>query len=59
MRADPPVLGKAVIGDLLRSNRLLIPIAVSSGRKRTTRTNDPIHFISWNYTSTNPTSETI
>ena len=30
MRADPPVLGDAVIGDLLRTNRLLIPIAVDT-----------------------------
>ena len=29
-RADPPVPGKAVIGDLLRSNRLLIPIAIDA-----------------------------
>jgi hypothetical protein len=29
-RADPPVLGDAVIGDLLRSNRLLIPIAIDA-----------------------------
>jgi len=29
-RADPPVSGKAVIGDLLRSNRLLIPIAMDA-----------------------------
>jgi hypothetical protein len=29
-RADPPVPGKAVIGDLLRSNRLLIPITIDA-----------------------------
>ena len=30
MRADPPVLGEAIIGDLLCTNRLLIPIAVEA-----------------------------
>ena len=30
MRADPPVPGKAVVGDLLCSNRLLIPIAMDA-----------------------------
>jgi len=29
-RANPPVPGEAVIGDLLRSNRLLIPIAIDA-----------------------------
>jgi hypothetical protein len=32
-RPDPPVLGEAVIGDLLGSKRLLIPIAIEDARR--------------------------
>ena len=44
-RADPPVVGEAVIGDLLRSKRLLIPIAIDARRTWTTWTNVPIYLI--------------
>jgi len=50
MRADPPVLGDAVIGDLLRTNRLLILIAVDANGRLGPMT----QYLIRNHTSTNP-----